>query len=641
MIGVINSAWRTLSINVSSMASRRRNVALITIGAVGVASLFFYWRQDDFVRLKPVLVDKDLDTRRPGYAVYTAGCKIPDFNPFHWTVASIYRKQHMYACPGRPSFIKLVGNVPSINEVNLWDYYQKEPKSVVCFYQDITRNENKTVPDSEVLYSTRTRLVFGVPLLKERVFVECSSAGAKFHEEFLIVPVLKESVETRCEEATARANSSAERLNVVIIGLDSVSRLNSLRHLKKTRSFLFDNFDVIELYGYNKVGDNSFPNQLPLLTGLSDKEVLSLSPDRYYDNQDFIWDTYADLGYRTLFMEESPRFGLFNYFSNGFREIPTDYYTRPAILAIDTSKQKRFIGGGKGCVGSRVQTEMYLEYTTSLLSFLGNRSYFTYTWISDVTHDNLNSAGYADTPFLRAFERLQKNGVMNKSLVVFLSDHGMRYGPIRRTLVGKYEDRLPFAFLMFPPEFRRKYPEAVRNLKINQYRLTTHYDLHATLLELANFPNRNSSFKTSHGLSLLHEIPESRTCKEASIDAHWCCCHETGDFPAAHRLSRKMARFVLGTVNGWLQEGAPGKCKTLRLQNLIDVYEVSVDPNGDSRYFWVTLSATPGGAFLEATVAVNSTEGMSAERVSRLDWYGAQSSCVKSHFLELYCVCKK
>lgn len=630
---------------VSAKSVRKKSTALVVIGTVGVASLFFFCsRQDDSFWLKPVIIAKEFVHRHPGYIVHTKGCKIPAFDPFHWTVAGMYHKQTLYVCPGKPSFIRFAGNVPSINDRVLWEYFKRLPRDVLCQYQTITRDENRTDPDVAVVYHSSTRLVFGRPLSSDFIFVTCFAYGVKFHEEFIMVPVLKKSVEERCKltEAATRSqlNTTKERLNIVIVGLDSVSRLNSLRHLKRTRAFLLEEMNAIEFYGYNKVGDNSFPNQVPLLTGKSAEEAMALSPDKYFDNQDFIWDKYAGLGYRTFFLEESPRYGLFNYLLKGFRAAPTDYYCRPMIFAIDNSRFKKFIGGGKGCVGSNVQTAMYLDYFTSLVTFLGNRSYFTYTWISDVTHDNLNSAGFADEPFLRTFQRLNKSGVMDKSLVVFLSDHGMRYGPIRQTLIGKYEDRMPFMFLILPPEFRQKYPEAVKNLRLNQHRLTTHYDLHATLMELADFPNDMPSFQTEHGLSLLREVPENRTCREAFIAPHWCCCHETGQFPLSNPLSKKMANFVLRTINGWLQNGAPGKCVRLQLRKVVDVYEVTVDTSGDTRYFWVTVKFFPGEGLLESTVAVNGTGAMNAERVSRLDWHGAQSACVKDHHLELYCVCK-
>ncbi|KAH8009678.1 hypothetical protein HPB51_018989 [Rhipicephalus microplus] len=97
--------------------------------------------------------------------------------------------------------------------------------------------------------------------------------GAKFHEEFFMVPVLKEQVEQHCKFAKDAA----------------------IPPLNRT--------EAIDLYGYNKVGDDSFPNQVPLLTGRSGEEAMSLCPEKFFDNLEFIWDKYASLGYKTLFLE--------------------------------------------------------------------------------------------------------------------------------------------------------------------------------------------------------------------------------------------------------------------------------------------------------------------------------------------------
>jgi hypothetical protein len=45
---------------------------------------------------------------------------------------------------------------------------------------------------------------------------------------------------------------------------------------------------------------------------------------------------------------------------------------------------------------------------------------------------------------------------LNKTVLIFLSDHGIRFGAIRKTSVGKLEERLPFMFLIFPDWFLKK-----------------------------------------------------------------------------------------------------------------------------------------------------------------------------------------
>lgn len=53
----------------------------------------------------------------------------------------------------------------------------------------------------------------------------------------------------------------------MVVGLDSVSRLNFMRQLPKAYRLLTDNLDATVLIGFNKVGHNTFPNVVPMLTG--------------------------------------------------------------------------------------------------------------------------------------------------------------------------------------------------------------------------------------------------------------------------------------------------------------------------------------------------------------------------------------
>ena len=55
--------------------------------------------------------------------------------------------------------------------------------------------------------------------------------------------------------------------SVHVVGIDSTSRLNSIRHLPLTRSLILDQLDGIEFVGYNKVGLNTIPNWIPMFTG--------------------------------------------------------------------------------------------------------------------------------------------------------------------------------------------------------------------------------------------------------------------------------------------------------------------------------------------------------------------------------------
>ena len=41
--------------------------------------------------------------------------------------------------------------------------------------------------------------------------------------------------------------------NFLVLGVDSVSRLNFVRHMPRTRRFLLEELDAVELAGFNKV----------------------------------------------------------------------------------------------------------------------------------------------------------------------------------------------------------------------------------------------------------------------------------------------------------------------------------------------------------------------------------------------------
>jgi hypothetical protein len=92
---------------------------------------------------------------------------------------------------------------------------------------------------------------------------------------------------------------------------------------------------AISLLGYNKVGDNTFPNVMPVLTGLAEDELRDACPwpsaRHKLDPCPFIWKQFAERGYRTACGEDATWMTSFNYAKTGFVNVPTDYYSRPFL----------------------------------------------------------------------------------------------------------------------------------------------------------------------------------------------------------------------------------------------------------------------------------------------------------------------
>lgn len=124
-----------------------------------------------------------------------------------------------------------------------------------------------------------------------------------------------------------------DRLSVLVLGLDAQSHMNFIRQMPKTYQFLVSkNLSSIGMYGYTKVGDNTFPNIVSGFSGLSVDELISRcwpTKDSYFDSCPFIWRKFAEAGYRTSLAEDTVWMGTFNYEKKGFLQPPTDYYLNP------------------------------------------------------------------------------------------------------------------------------------------------------------------------------------------------------------------------------------------------------------------------------------------------------------------------
>ena len=143
-------------------------------------------------------------------------------------------------------------------------------------------------------------------------------------------PMLNDLPFKTCEKENNMKND-ANKMNVLIIGIDSVSYNGLKRAFPLTYQYLKNELENFVFYeNYNKIGDNTYPNLLGMFSGvtISSFEELNLTSEiEYYykidsTNHDlvpFVWKDFEKLGYVTLYNEESPEIGCFNYIKQGFR----------------------------------------------------------------------------------------------------------------------------------------------------------------------------------------------------------------------------------------------------------------------------------------------------------------------------------
>lgn len=180
--------------------------------------------------------------------------------------------------------------------------------------------------------------------------------------------------------------------NVLLIGIDSISRLNVIRAMPSTYKYLEEK-NWLEMKAFNKIADNTFPNLMAILTGYNQsvisekcnwKEVGGLEKCR------FLWDDFKDANYSTAFAEDAMQIATFNYYNTGFIKPPTDYYLRPFALAVEQHLKVVYDNPWNAkCVGYQHYADFVYQYALDFAVQHQNDSYFGLFWTNSFSHDEL------------------------------------------------------------------------------------------------------------------------------------------------------------------------------------------------------------------------------------------------------------
>ncbi|KAF8770958.1 uncharacterized protein LOC129987572 [Argiope bruennichi] len=559
----------------------RRKLCTAFIVMIFLFLLGFFWNRINISNLWDDIyiskVQKKAGTKtesfgNPAFIIDTPGCTIPNLDPFDPSVKDLISMEEPKSCSGNPLFLITQQNGSiSINETILELFYKLKSSNVSCTYQSIRRKyeDPGNVRENDYVLGKKRELIFGEPLDENYVVVDCK-VGKDNLTQYIPIPRLIKEV----ENLKSSRRHIIPHLNVILVAIDSISRLNFHRHFNKTLSFLKEKLSPFEMKGYMKVGDNTFPNLITLLSGHYAEDLWNetLKDTMFFDNVTLIWKLFAERGYRTFFTEDMPVYGTFNYGKRGFHEQPTDYYYRPLALAIHQSKLRK--NGGGWCLNSQTETDIMFNYLKDFIRVMGPRPYFSYVMSSSLTHDRLNNAKYADAPTANLLQHLWDSGALNDSVLFFFSDHGVRFGSIRNTYLGKFEERLPFMFIHFPAWFLRRYPHYSENLRKNQERLMTLFDVHATMVNLLEhyreLSEKEKESMTPYGVSLLSEISPYRTCDKAGIMAPWCVCQVIQQEPVDDVRVINSVNSVLSFLNENLK-GLSESYDVLELDKIIEV----------------------------------------------------------------------
>ncbi|XP_017879646.1 uncharacterized protein LOC108624680 isoform X2 [Ceratina calcarata] len=589
----------------------------------------------------------ELKSTYSGFLVNSNACRIPYVDPFDSKMLPFYKKMDPLICK-HGSHLPLVdsNNTAIYINPNAISHFYNDSKEINCCWRAIHRVQHE---DNDVKYDTECHKFVNSATITdtEYVKVECSQNKTMVYKDvFAFLPRFP-SLEKKYKK------KKTDYLNVLIIGIDSVSRNNFHRMMPKTVEML-KKYGAVELLGYTKVGENTFPNLVPVYSGLSISELEKLcwpKRDKTFDDCPFIWQNFSASGYRTIFAEDACSISTFNYLKRGFRDPPTDYYLRPYCIASEKEIGNTRPLNAMLCLGTRKWYDQLLSYAKKAAIQFIDDPYFAISWQTSLTHDYWTYPQWGDQSYADFVAEMFNEKLLEKTVLIFMSDHGMRWGPFRQTYQGRMEDSLPFLFIMAPRWWRAKHEVAWANLRRNTRRLTTPYDLHETLKDLLDYKNlKESSLKNRtkatsagkqlpRGISLFLPIPDYRTCATAGIPSRWCMCHNSYEISTDDNNVRDMAFYLVSTLNEMLKKFA--QCAILKLKEIRNAKAWKYEDDDRVVDYTIVIETEPGNAIFEATIRheTNKTDSELVGAVSRLNLYGQQSACVNDYNMRLYCYC--
>lgn len=145
----------------------------------------------------------------------------------------------------------------------------------------------------------------------------------------------------------------------------------------------------------------------------------------------------------------------------------------------------------------------------------------------------------------------------------------------------------------------------------------------------------------------------NRSCADAGIEAHWCCCAAYSTIDTKNSIVKKAVKFVIDTINKDLEKKArmPNStkplCAHMNLKSIILAKKsLTQQTNSTNQYvdYLLMFDVSPSNAKFESTVRSFSYGKKSFEitgSISRLNEYASQSYCVTVDNLKKYCFCIK
>uniref|UniRef100_A0A0N4ZJB5 Sulfatase domain-containing protein n=1 Tax=Parastrongyloides trichosuri TaxID=131310 RepID=A0A0N4ZJB5_PARTI len=584
-------------------------------------------------------------------------CKLPNLDPWDPSIKSYIYKVDDLKCKNiQPELTYLSNGLLLINGSEI-ENSSIDVNSLTPQYRCIERGED------DFTLNTSSWILF-----KNGTKIECEFIEVRILQSYLQLNIYSNHHYQIIPKEEKNISNKTKKPNVIIIVLDSISHSNFIRKLPKTLSVLENDYKSVILNGMTKVGDNSFPNAVAFLSGK--RSSISGYKDeidnkKYFDYLPLIWNNFEEEGYKTFYAEDYTDYNLFTYLAKGFKKQPTTHYFRPFWYSVYKSwllKRSTYL-----CYGNNKMHNIQLEYLNHFLrAYPNDVPLFALSWFTEIGHDYINQVEIVDND-LRKF--LVKNKQkLDDSFLFILGDHGHRFDSIRKTTIGRLEERLPFFSISIPKSLYEE-TNIMGTVKNNSNVLTSFWDFYVTLrdiIKIESLLKENNSIKGIYnvrGESLLRPIKD-RNCEEASIPEEFCPCQEEISLKRDDKIFTLLGDILINHLNTLLFNHLK-LCSKLSLKKIHNVemiipnnyfvekpnyflsffYHNNNNNNRDNNKkeeirFRATIETSPGDGIFEGTFKQNNKKSYEViGDINRINRYGNQSVCVDNQILRKFCYC--
>lgn len=576
-------------------------------------------------------------------------CQLPSYDLYDSSIQQFFWKQQPVPCEHWLDlfYVDTRGYITMNNTAVTISGYS----NIRCEYRYITRVSEKEMKFSDRLLYTHPSYLDG-----DFIHMECyDKQGERMYNNLHLNIDTKTVYKTR-----VIANESQTDLSVYIVGIDSLSRLIAERKLKKTMAYLKSELNAYILHGYTRIADSSYPNIMPMFTGLKSGQ----EDQAGVNNLPYIFKNFSKRGAVDLFAEDWYEVATFK----GFADQPTQHYNQPLIQAMDivrpsnlaVSMTLKFLQNhnipltkvSSMCFGNNYRFNVQLQYYKRFIEAYHRKRKFAYCWTNEIAHDFFNMVELADNDYFELLKWMKDTNKLDNAILIVMSDHGPRYSEIQNTEVGRISNLLPLMSIVIPNHIKLKYPHIDKNLKSNINTLTTTYDVFEMLKDVlnGNFEKKSPSNVSTlqRGISLFQKIPSSRSCRDADISEHYCPCYSSKSISKDDKRVIHSVIFLVEQINDILKD-VMHKCAKVILSSVVQASLVYADMQRDSKlersyslrsFLWtieermrirVKFYTNPGNALFEGTVEyANENNVKTLGDINRINKYGNQSACIKN-----------